>query len=37
MVNFVIIIKICSCSNCLKYMENFDYWSILIDSGRIVQ
>ena len=28
---------ICSCSNYLKYMENFDYWSILVDSGSIVQ
>ena len=28
---------ICSCSNCPKYMENFDYGSILVDSGTIVQ
>ena len=28
---------ICSCSNYLKYMENLDYRSILIDSGTIVQ
>ena len=28
---------ICSCSNYLKYMENFDYQSILVDSGSIVQ
>ena len=26
-----------SCSNCLKYMEKFDYRSILVDSGSIVQ
>ena len=28
--------QFCSCSNYLKYMENFDYWSILVDSGSIV-
>ena len=28
---------ICSCSNYLKYMKNFDYKSILVDSGSIVQ
>ena len=28
---------ICSCSNCQKYMENFDHWSILVDNGSIVQ
>ena len=27
---------ICSCSNYLKYMGNFDYRSILVDSGSIV-
>ena len=27
---------ICSCSNYLKYMEIFDYRSILVDSGSIV-
>ena len=27
---------ICSCSNFLKYMENFEYRSILVDSGSIV-
>ena len=27
---------ICSCSNYLKYMENFDYRSILVDSETIV-
>ena len=27
---------ICSCSNYLTYMENFEYQSILVDSGSIV-
>ena len=26
---------ICSCSNYLKYMENFDYRSILVDTGAL--
>ena len=24
-------------SSCRYYMEDFDYWSILVDSGSIVQ
>ena len=26
---------ICSCSNYLKYMKNFEYWRILVDSGAL--
>ena len=29
--------NICSCSNYLEYMEKFDYWGILVDSGSNVQ